>query len=97
MDTSWTAPRIDARRSTGAAKDNWETQHLHAVPLSPVDVARFMADRSRTFSAFAIVAIMHTLMHEFGIRATEAAFENVTVSVSQHLPPWLDIGSQPVR
>jgi len=40
---------------------------------------------------------MHTLMHEFGIRATESAFEDITVSVSQHLPPWLDIGSQPVR
>jgi transcriptional regulator with XRE-family HTH domain len=97
VDTSWTAARIDARRSTGAAKDNWETRQLHAVPFSPVDVARFMADRSRTFSAFAIVAIMHTLMHEFGIRATESAFEDITVSVSQHLPPWLDIGSQPVR
>jgi transcriptional regulator with XRE-family HTH domain len=97
VDTNWTAGRIDARRSTGAAKDNWETKHLHAVPFSPVDVARFMADRSRTFSAFAIVAIMHALMHEFGIRATESAFEDITVSVSQHLPPWLDSGSQPVR
>jgi hypothetical protein len=47
-----------------------------------------MADRSRTFLAFAMVAIMHTLLHEFGFRATESAFEDVTVSVSQPLPPW---------
>jgi hypothetical protein len=26
VDTGWTAARIDARRSTGAAKDNWETK-----------------------------------------------------------------------
>jgi hypothetical protein len=56
-----------------------------------------MADRSRTFSRFAVVAIVHSNLHEFGIRATESAFEDITVSVSQHLPPWLDIGSQPVR
>ena len=64
--------------------------------FSPVDVARFMADRSRTFSRFAVVAIVHSNLHEFGIRATESAFEDITVSV-QPLPPWLDVGSGPVR
>jgi transcriptional regulator with XRE-family HTH domain len=95
VDTDMTAAEIEVRRTTGAGKDTWETRHLHAVPFSPVDVARFLSDRSRNFSAFALIAIVHTLMHEFGIAAVEAAFADVDVSVSQHLPAW--VGATPHR
>ena len=82
VDTDMTAAEIEIRRTTGAAEDSWETRQLHAIPFSPPDVARFLSERSRNFSAFALIAIMHTLMHEFGIAAIEAAFADVDVSVS---------------
>jgi len=40
-----------------------------------------------------LVAIMHALMHEFGIRDRSRLRGHHSV-VSQHLPPWLDSGSQ---
>jgi len=40
-----------------------------------------------TSLSFGADSYLCTLMHEFGIRAPEAAFEDVTVSVSQHLLP----------
>jgi hypothetical protein len=82
VDTDMTAAEIEVRRTTGAAKDAWETRQLHAVPFNPVDVARFLSERSRNFSAFALIAILHTLMHEFGTAAIDAAFAQVDVSVS---------------
>jgi len=86
VDTSWTAARIDARRSTGAAKDNWETRQLHAVPFSPVDVpgswrpqSNLLSLRHRGHHAHAHARVRH--------QSDRAAFEDITVSVSQHLPP----------
>jgi hypothetical protein len=89
VDTRHTLAEIDSRRSVGAAKDSWETKHVHSIEFSPESVARFCSDPQRRFSPFALVAIVHTLLDEFGVARTELAFENVSVVVTQHLPQWL--------
>ncbi len=89
IDTAHTFAEIESHRSVGAAKDSWETKRLHAVEFSPPAVSRFCSEPDRRFSAFALITIVHSLMHEFGVSKTAAAFENASVNVTQHLPQWL--------
>jgi transcriptional regulator with XRE-family HTH domain len=96
VDTPFTVDEIDRRRALGAAKDSWETRRLHAVPFTPQAVAEFCAHPERRFSAFALITLVHALMHEFGVTRTDAAFAGVRVAVSQHLPGWVG-GAAPPR
>jgi len=89
IDTAHTFSEIESHRSVGAAKDSWETRRLHAVEFDPQAVARFCSEAGRRFSPFALVTIVHTLMHKFGVSPTVMAFENASVKVTQHLPQWL--------
>ena len=87
--TRYTVREIESHRSVGAAKDSWETKRLHAVDFNPASVARFCAEPDRRFSAFALITLVHALLHEFGVPETVGAFEAVSVNVTQHLPRWL--------
>jgi hypothetical protein len=93
VDTPFTVEEIDRRRALGAAKDAWETRRLHAVPFTPQAVAEFCAQPERRFSAFALITLVHALMHEFGVTRTDAAFAGVKVAVTQHLPGWVGGGA----
>ena len=72
-----------------SAKDKWESEALHAVKFSPCDVAEFLSQKNNRFSPFAIIAVFETLIHEFGLIDTEAAFIDADVSVTQQLPEWM--------
>lgn len=89
VDSTFTADQIEQRRAAGAAKDSWETRRLHAVDFVPEDVVEFCSHPERRFSAFAMIAIVHALMSEYGVVKTESAFRTAKVAVSQHLPGWL--------
>ncbi len=95
ITTHHTVREIESHRSVGAAKDSWETKRLHAVEFNPPALARFCAEPDRRFSAFALITLVHALVHEFGVPETVGAFEAVTVNVTQHLPQWL-VGETPV-
>ena len=85
----YSVEEIRRRRSIGQSRDGWETARLHYVDFSPEEVATFMSDPERTFSPFGVIAILHALMDEFGVRDTEAAMNKAHVTLSQTLPRWL--------
>jgi transcriptional regulator with XRE-family HTH domain len=89
INTGHTLRDIESHRSVGAAKDSWETKRLHAMEFSPRAVARFCSEPDRRFSPFALITLVHALLHQFGVAETARAFEDASVSVTQHLPPWL--------
>jgi hypothetical protein len=89
IDTRFTLEEILRRRSVGTPKDKWETKRLHAVEIAPGDIVAFLSSPERRFSPFALIAVVHTLIREFGFAATEAAFAGARVNVSQQLPGWL--------
>lgn len=89
VDSSYSYDDIERRRALGAARDSWETRRLHGVELDPKAAAAFCSHPERRFSAFALITIAHTLMHEFGVERTEHAFAHARVQVTQHLPEWL--------
>jgi hypothetical protein len=89
VDTKHTFDEIESHRSVGAAKDSWETKHLHRIEFNPRSVAHFCSEQGRRFSPFALITILHALLHEFGVAKTTSAFETASVSVTQHLPQWL--------
>jgi hypothetical protein len=78
---------VRRRRSVGV-KDAWENKELHAVEFDPQAVAEFCS-RGQRFSPYALACIVHTLIYEFGLRDTEAAFVNKHVRSSHDLPGWL--------
>jgi hypothetical protein len=90
VDTSYTLVEIESRRSLGVAKDSWETRKLHPLHFDPDSVARFCSEAGRRFSPFALVCLVHVLVHEFGVSRMESAFSNAKVAVTQHLPRWLE-------
>jgi hypothetical protein len=90
VDSPFTADQIEQRRAAGAAKDSWEARRLHAVSFVPEDVVEFCSNRQYRFSAFALIAIVHALMSEYGVSKTESAFRSAHIAVSQHLPAWLE-------
>lgn len=92
VDTRHTLHEVQSRHSVGAAKDSWETKHIHAVEFHPVEVARFCSDPTRRFAPITLASIVHTLMHEFGVTRTEAALADASISVTQSLPQWLEAG-----
>jgi hypothetical protein len=89
VDTPFTFDEIMRRRSVGTPKDEWETKRLHAVEFFPQDIVEFTSSHERRFSPFALIAIVHVLIHEFGLAATEAAFERAHIKVTEQLPAWL--------
>ena len=95
VDTPFTADEIERRRALGAAKDSWETKRLHRVPFTPDAVAEFCANPERRLSAYALISIVHTLMHEFGVAKTDAAFSGVKVAVADRLPGSVDGSALP--
>jgi hypothetical protein len=78
---------VRRRRSVGV-KDAWENKELHAVEFDPQAVAEFCSHGQR-FSPYALACIVHTLIYEFGLRDTEAAFVSKHVRSSHDLPGWL--------
>jgi hypothetical protein len=76
---SW--DEILRRRSVGV-KDAWESRQLHAVEFMPQTVAEFCGHEDRRFTLFGTAAILYTLIHEFGLRDVEAAFEGLRIRSS---------------
>lgn len=95
VDSTYTYDQIERRRALGAARDSWETRRLHALEFDPKAVAEFCSDPMRRFSAFALITLAHTLMHEFGVERTEQAFSDARIQVTQHLPEWLVAQDRP--
>jgi transcriptional regulator with XRE-family HTH domain len=91
--TRHTLREIESHRSIGAAKDSWETKRLHAMEFNPTSVARFCSESGRRFSPFALITLVHALLHQFGVSDTTLAFESASISVTQHLPQWLNAQS----
>jgi transcriptional regulator with XRE-family HTH domain len=89
VDLVPTLTEIEDPSSVVAAGGGRQPGRLHGVEFGPEAVARFCSDPLHTFSPLALIAIVHTLMHEFGVSRTEAAFADASVQVSQELPSWL--------
>ena len=84
--TPFTFAEIVDRRSLGAAKDSWETKELYAVKFCLDDVANFLSQDDKLFSPFGLIAVVHALVHKFGIADVEVAFAKIEVNVTQQLP-----------
>lgn len=86
VDTRFTFDELQRRRSVGWPKDSWESKRLHPIDFQPESVAEFLSDDARVFSPFALIAIVHTLVHEFGLDHCERAMRGCAPRVSESLP-----------
>lgn len=80
------APCTLADLENGRSRD---AGRMHGVELRAEAVARFCSDPRRRFSPLALITLVHTLMHEFGVSRTEETFRNMSVNVTARLPQWL--------
>lgn len=97
VDCSFRCEEIEERRSVGASRDAWEATRLHAIEFDPSAVAAFLSAAERPVSPFACIAIVHTLISEFGLDRCQRAFERTSITVSQKVPRPSAVGATPAR
>ena len=74
-------------RSLGIPKDQWENRRLHFVDFNPKAVAGFATTSNLRWSPFAVATFIHALVDGHGHESTLQAFRNVTLRLSQEVPP----------
>lgn len=86
VDCPFRFDEIEKRRALGASRDAWEATRLHAIEFDPSVVAAFLSAAERPVSPFACIAIVHTLIGEFGLESCQRAFGRASITVSQTFP-----------